>query len=79
MNPSLIHCSYGEGYSSRCTITSSFITLPNGSMLIYVHSVECFHHIIYSSLLGPQSRARAFLVIFTYPLTHVVYYSHVEF
>ena len=48
-------------------------------MLIYVHSVECFHHIIYSSLLSPQSRARASLVIFTYPLTHVVYYSHVEF
>ena len=48
-------------------------------MLIYVHLVECFHHTIYSSLLGPQSRARASLVIFTYPLTHVVYYSHVEF
>ena len=53
-------------------ITPSFITLPNGSIVIYVHSVECFHHIIYSSLLGPQSRARASLVIFMYPLTHVV-------
>ena len=59
-------------------MTPSFITLPNESILIYVHSVGCFHHIIYSSLLGPQSRARASLVIFTYPLTHVVYYGGVD-
>ena len=38
-----------------------------------------FDQMIDSSPSDPQASARSFLMLSTYPLTHVVYYSHVEF